>query len=84
MTHFAAAVRRARQRYGWTLAQIAARLGVSLHTVRGWLKPGAVSRREPPAWATLALWTLIDGRPRGLRQGALVVTYAPAPGWEAP
>ena len=78
MNKFTAVVVLARQAYGWTLEEIAWKLGVSLHTVRAWLKPGASSAREAPEWAEAALRALVTGKPVSMRKGALLVTYAPA------
>lgn len=75
---FASALAAGRKRHGWTLQEVATSLDVSLYTVRSWLKPASVSRREAPDWAGHALAALAYGRPVSVVRGAVRVTYEPA------
>ena len=75
---FETAVAAARRWKGWTLEEIAAGLGVSVHAVRSWLKPASLSSRAAPSWAGYALTALALDQPVTERRGALRVTYEPA------
>jgi transposase-like protein len=79
MKTFHDAVLDARRLRGWTVPQIASKLGVSAHTVQSWLKPASRSSRIAPPWAALALGALSHGRPAVELRGGLRITYAPAP-----
>lgn len=75
---FDEAVEDAQRLQGWTHAQIADQLAVSLSTVQSWLKIDARSARTAPPWAIFALTALSQGRDVTERRGGLEITYSPA------
>jgi hypothetical protein len=83
---FEEAVDAAQHLQGWTHADIAERLDVSLHSVQQWLKPSTSrNARTAPQWACLALHALAYHAPVTERRGALEITYAPVQGrWVRP
>jgi transcriptional regulator with XRE-family HTH domain len=61
---------------GWSHAEAAEAVGVSIHTLRSWLKPKAASGRGPSVQAQLAVEALrVPGRIVYGQQGHVEVTY---------
>lgn len=78
MTPFAESAMAAREALGWTHERLAEALGASIHTYRSWLKADAVSGRQAPSWALLAVRALTTGEVVYEQRGEIEITYRAA------